>query len=42
MTYGSSEHIKHESSEAPPVDGFVVATVYHNLRSPDDTKNSQL
>ena len=40
-TYGSSEHVKHEGTKAPPVNGFVVATVDHDLRGPDNTTHSQ-
>jgi len=35
-TYSAGKHIKHKSTETPPIDSFVVTTVYHNLWSPDN------
>ena len=36
-THRSSEHVKHESTKAPPVDSFVVTTVNDYFWCPDNT-----
>ena len=39
-THSSSEHVKHESSETPPVNRLVVTAVNDYLRSPVNSASS--
>ena len=34
VTHGSSQHVKHECSQTPPVDGLAMSTAHQNLRGP--------